>query len=73
MCEAFFVSFLGASQMGLTRGGVEFRQNGKKLHENYKIFILGAKQWGEHGQTFLATFYLILLPLSYLIVWCKSH
>ena len=29
----------------LVGGG--FGQNGQKLHENYKINILGAKQWGD--------------------------
>ena len=27
----------------------QFGQNGLKLHENYKINFLGAKQWGRHG------------------------
>ena len=35
------------SQMGLTCGGGKFGQNGQKLYENYKINILGAKQWGD--------------------------
>ena len=30
--------------MGLTGGG-QFGQNGQKLHENYKVGILGSKQW----------------------------
>ena len=28
---------------------VECGQNGQKLHENYKINIFGAKQWGDMG------------------------
>ena len=31
--------------MGLTGGG-QLGQNGQKLHENYKIVILGSKKWG---------------------------
>ena len=27
--------------------GGQFGQNGQKLHENYKIGILGSKQWGR--------------------------
>ena len=30
-------------------GGEQFGQNGKKLHENYKINMFGVKQWGEGG------------------------
>ena len=26
--------------------GGQFGQNGQKLHENYKIDIMGSKQWG---------------------------
>ena len=31
--------------------GGHFRQNDQKLHENYKINILVAKQWGSMGET----------------------
>ena len=31
--------------------GGQFRENGQKLHENYKINISGEKQRGEHGGT----------------------
>ena len=27
--------------------GGQFGQNGKKLHENYKIGIFGSKKWGD--------------------------
>ena len=29
--------------------GAQFGQNDQKLHENYKIGILGSKQWGGGG------------------------
>ena len=29
--------------------GAQFGQNGQKLHENYKIIVFGAKQWGGYG------------------------
>ena len=29
--------------------GAQFEQNGQKLHENYKIIVFGAKQWGGYG------------------------
>ena len=29
--------------------GEQFTQNDQELHKNYKINILGAKQWGVHG------------------------
>ena len=35
--------------MGLVWRGGEFGQNGQKLHGNYKINILGAKQWETLG------------------------
>ena len=37
--------------MGLTGGG-QLRQNGHKLHENYKIDIFGLQQWGDMGGHF---------------------
>ena len=38
------------SQMGSTCGG-QFGQNCQKLHENYKIDIFRAKQWGGSPQS----------------------
>ena len=37
--------------MGSTCGGGNLGKMAKKLHENYKINILGAIQQGEHGGT----------------------
>ena len=41
----------GLGGWGGWRGGDEgqYKEKGQKLHENYKISFLGAKQWGDMG------------------------
>ena len=45
--EARFLLCAGFPNWVRLVGGGGFGQNGQKLHENYKINILGAKQWGD--------------------------
>ena len=41
------------SQVGSTGGGtIQCKQNGQKLHENYKINIFGSTWGGDMGQFF---------------------
>ena len=42
-------TLLRVSQKGSTGVGGQFGQNGRKLHENDKIGILGSKQWVNMG------------------------
>ena len=42
--------FIRVSKMWSTCGREQFEKSGQKLHEDYKIHILGAKQWGTWGE-----------------------
>ena len=43
------ITYARVSLLGSTSGGGRFGQYVQKLHENYKINIFGAKQWGDMG------------------------